>query len=262
MEIDWNLVKKQTLWSYEDLVNKLLYVFTYKFVQKSYNHTMKKAVNYAKKIHQGYLQNQNEATFIDQVMASFKKLENLQVEAYLDLVQRVETRVKCVTFLKETSFNFNKLIQILNYLFRWVLPFKTPVREFINVEDVQHKRYLEILKQHKLGSNLDILEHCRTRAHRANLSTVTGIPETFIFDLVNKADISRLAYVRGKTVKHLCAGGYDNLEKIANADLEKMEKEMDAYYKTIGKSLANFKLVVPLPWMIGGAKILPRVVET
>ena len=261
MEIDWHIVKKQTLWSYEDLAKKLLDVFTYKFVQKHYNHTMKEALNYAKKIHQGYLQNKNEITFIDEAIISFKKLENLKVKTYLDLVQRVETRGKCIAFLKKTGFNFEELIQTFKYLFRWVLPFRAPVREFINVDDAQHKRYLEILKKHKLGSNLDILEHCRTRADRASLSTITGIPETFIFNLVNKADISRLAYVRGKTVKHLCGGGYDDLEKIANADLEKMEKAMDAYYKTIGKSLVDFKSVVPLPWMIGGAKILPRVVE-
>ena len=117
------------------------------------------------------------------------------------------------------------------------------------------------MKQHKLGSNLDILEYCRTRVGRAELSRVTEIPETFILDLLHKADISRLAYVRGKTVKHLCGGGYDTLEKIASADLEKMEEEMDAYYITIGKSSADFKAVIPLPWMIGGAGILPRVVE-
>jgi len=36
-----------------------------------------------------------------------------------------------------------------------------------------------------------------------------------VITLVHKVDISRLAYVRGKTVKHLCGGGYDSLEKIA-----------------------------------------------
>jgi hypothetical protein len=78
---------------------------------------------------------------------------------------------------------------------------------------------------------------------------------------VHKADISRLAYVRGKTVKYLCGGGYDSLEKIATANLPEMEEKMDAYYRTLGKSLADFRSVIPLSWMIGGAKILPRVVK-
>ncbi len=63
------------------------------------------------------------------------------------------------------------------------------------------------------------------------------------------------------TVRHLCGGGYDTLEKIAGADLAEMEVKMDAYYQTLGKSLADFKAVIPLEWMIGGAKILPRVVK-
>jgi hypothetical protein len=32
-------------------------------------------------------------------------------------------------------------------------------------------------------------------------------------------------------------------------------------FNTMGKSLADFKSVIPLAWMVGGARILPRVVE-
>jgi len=93
------------------------------------------------------------------------------------------------------------------------------------------------------------------------LSIITDIPPTYIMGLVHKADISRLAYVRGKTVEHLCGSGYDTLEKLANANLAEMEIKMEAYYKTLGKSLSDFKAVIPLSWMVGGAKILPRVVK-
>jgi hypothetical protein len=51
------------------------------------------------------------------------------------------------------------------------------------------------------------------------------------------------------------------LRKIAAADLAEMEEKMDAYYQTLGKSSADFRSVIPLTWMIGGAKILPRVVK-
>jgi hypothetical protein len=60
----------------------------------------------------------------------------------------------------------------------------------------------------------------------------------------------------------LCGGGYDSLEKIAKANLAEMEERMELYYRTLGKSLADFKSVIPLAWMIGGAQILPRVLET
>jgi hypothetical protein len=261
MELDWHQVKKQTLWTYENLIKKLLDVLAYGFVQKHYNHTMPEAQSYAHKIQQGYRQHQNDTTFIDHIVAGLKRLETLQIETYLNLVYQVETREKCVVFLQKTDLNFDELIQTLNYVLRWVLPFKSPVREFIDVDNDTHQAYLAILKQHQLGSNLDLLEHGRTRAGRVELSRVTEVPEVFILGLVHRADISRLAYVRGKTVKHLCGGGYDTLDKIAKAEIERMEAEMDAYYRTIGKCLADFKSVILLPWMIGGARILPRMVE-
>jgi hypothetical protein len=80
-----------------------------------------------------------------------------------------------------------------------------------------------------------------------------------LLTLVHRVDISRLAFVRGKTVKHLCGGGYDTLEKIANADLSEMGQKMDAYYRTLGKTAADFRAVIPLAYMIGGAKTVPRV---
>jgi len=43
MEIDWNVVKKMTLWSYEDLIKKNLKALSYNFIQEHYNHSMKEA---------------------------------------------------------------------------------------------------------------------------------------------------------------------------------------------------------------------------
>jgi hypothetical protein len=254
-------VKRKTLWHYEDLIRKLLNVLAYDFVQEHYNHGMGEAEGYSERVRQGYLQNGQEAASLGEITEHLNTLGGLRIRDYLDLVQRVGTRETCASFLHQTDFGFEPLIQTLNYLFRWVLPFELYLRELIDVDNDDHKAHLDTLKQHKLKSNLDILERCRTRTGRAELSRGTGIPETFILDLVHKADVSRLAYVRGKTVRHLCGGGYDTLDSIANVDLKKMEQDMAAYYRTIGKRFSDFKTVIPLGWMIGGAKILPRVIE-
>ena len=84
---------------------------------------------------------------------------------------------------------------------------------------------------------------------------------TYILELTHRADISRLAYMRGKTIMHLSGGGYNTLNKLANAEMYKMEADMIAYYESIGKSFADFKAVIPLDWMIGGAKVLPKIIE-
>lgn len=190
-----------------------------------------------------------------------KKLETLRIETYSQLVDQVATRESCLIFLQQTGFSFDQLIQTLNYLLRWVLPFKTPVREFVNVDRIEELKYLEVLKRHSVGSNLDLLEACQTKASRLHFSKMTGIPIAYVTALAHKADISRLAYVRGKTVRHLCGGGYDTLDKIAGAYLADMEKNMDTYYRTLGKNLAAFRAVIPLSWMIGGAQVLPRLVQ-
>jgi hypothetical protein len=262
MSIDWDRVKKETLWSYEDLIKKLQSVLAYDFVQEYYNHTPKQAQDYAESIRRGYLQDRGEMTaYIDSIGAHLEKLETSRIGTYSELVHQVATREQCVAILQRTGFDFDALIQVLNYLLRWVLPFKTPLREFIDTDKGEEIKFLEALKKQRISSNLDLLEAGRTGAGRAQLARTLEMPPDFVTALVHKADISRLAYVRGKTVRHLCGGGYDSLDKVANANFEEMEESMDVYYRTLGKSLADFKSVIPLSWVIGGAQVLPRVVE-
>ena len=261
MNIDWNSVKKHTLWNYEDLIGKLLGVLAYDFVQEHYDHTMKQAQCYAKSIRRGYLQDRGDMTaYVDSILDHLRNLETRWSGTYSELVHSVATRPDCVAFLRQTDFDFDPLIQTLNYLLRWVLPFKAPLREFIDIDSPVYADYLDALKRQRIRSNLDLLEVGRTDAGRVQLAITTEIPADTILALVHKVDIARLAYVRGKTVKHLCSAGYDSLERIANADPAEMEEKMGAYYRTLGKTLADFKAVIPLSWMIGGAQILPRVV--
>lgn len=65
----------------------------------------------------------------------------------------------------------------------------------------------------------------------------------------------------GKTVRHLCGGGYDALAKLAAADPPELEAAMNAYYHSLGKRPTDFKAVVQLAPLIGGARSLPQVVE-
>jgi hypothetical protein len=259
--IDWDYVKKTTLWHYEELLEKILHVLDYGFVQKYYSHSMAEAAAYSAKIQQGYRINGRETAYIGNVIALFIILNSLGVRNYRDLAQELVTRAKCEAFVKRTGVSFEALIQMLNFLFRWVLPFKCPIKELLQADDAVNKNYLEILRRHKISSNLDVIQNCTSKEDRAHLTRETGVTETFILDLTHRADISRLAYVRGKAINHLCKGGYHTLQKIADADLHRMESDMAAYYKTIGKSYSDFKAVIPLDRMIGGARVLPRIIE-
>jgi hypothetical protein len=263
VEINWDCVKVQTLWSYEDLIRKLQEVLAYDFVREHYNHTMAQARTYAAAARGGYLQDRGEMTaYVDRVAAHLSDLEWRGVPAYVGLVRSVETRELCAAFIRQTGATFDALIETLNYLLRWVLPFSAPLHEFVDATGDAGAERLEAFKRQGIRSNLNLLESGRSEAGRVGLAAVTGISAASLLMLVHRADISRLAYVRGKTVKHLCGGGYDTLEKIAGADPAAMEERMAAYYAALGKTSADFKAVIPLSWMIGGAGILPRVVTT
>jgi hypothetical protein len=261
MPIDWGYVKKTTLWHYDPLIGKLQKVLGYGFVQQHYHHAMGEAAGFALRLQSGYLQNSQPAAFIREIANHFRELESLGVHDYQDLIARVDTRARCETFMKETGFSFQVLIDTLGYLLRWGLPFMCPLKELINVDSEAELSALLALRAQKIKSNLDLLETCRTAAGRRRLAGETGTDEALLLELAHRADMTRLAYVRGKTVLHLCGGGYDSLAKLADADLKQMEADMSAYYQTIGKTFADFKAVIPLDWMAGGARVLPRVME-
>jgi len=261
MEIDWDQVKKKTLWHYEKLIAKILDVLEFNFVQEYYAHDMTEAGIYSEKIRQGYLQNDRESGFIGEITKHFKDLSLFGIRNYQDLVGRVNTKSNCEKFLQETGFSFEALILLLDFLFRWVLPFKIPIKELVDTMPHTNTTYLEILKNRGVRSNLDVLETFRSKTGRKMFSTETGIDEIYLLELAHRADISRLAYVRGKTIMHLSGGGYNTLNKLENAEIMKMEADMTAYYESIGKSFADFKAVIPLDWMIGGAKILSKIIE-
>lgn len=261
MIINWEFVKQRTLWNYEELIKKLQQSLSYDFVQQHYNHSMEEAIDYVDEIHAGYLQHRGDRAWLDGLITNFTWLQRGSVVTYSELIQQVDNREKCEAFLKKSGLGFPELIETLNYLLRWVLPFPTPMREFFDTADPTQMAYFQALKAQRITTNLDLLERGRSVAQRAQLAQLTGIPSEFLLRLVHQSDLARLAYVRGKTVRHLCGGGYDTLAKLASADCEAMEAAMNAYYYSLGKRPQDFKAVVQLGPLIGGAKRLPRVVE-
>jgi len=253
--MDWNLVKKMTLWDYEKLIKKISEVFYYSFVQEHYDHNMSNATDYVRKL-LGY--DVKYTKHISRMTNMFNSLNDLGVENYTDLIRRVENKEKCENFLRKTQLPFEDLISTLNYIFRWVLPHSLYLRELIDIENESHKDYAEELRIHGIRFNLDILEYGRTRDGREKLSKETGIQELFIVDLVNLADMSRLPYSNRKTVKHLFAGGYNSIAQLAKGDSEKMIEDMKSYFDRRGVKLSGF---IDLKGIAQWAKTMPIIVK-
>jgi len=256
MQIDWTIIKKKTLWNYEELIQKILDVMSYEFVSKHYEHNMKEARNYSAQLlgcHQKY------ADYTKRLTEVFNNLENSGTHSYSDLIHQVKSREKCVEFLRKRKLPFENLVLVLNHIFRWILPHKLYLRELINIGDETEKHYVEVLRQRGVRFNLDLLERGWSEKGRKTLSQETGVPEDFILSLVNRADMSRLPYSNRKTVKHLCLGGYDSIEKIAQTDSSQMIDSMQSYFGKIGVKPTGF---IDLEGIQRWANTIPRVVET
>ena len=256
MEIDWFEVKRITLWSYEELVEELSKVLSYKFIQKHYNHSMKEATEYVNRL-LGY--DRKYEAKAKALMELFRKLDALKIKDYNGLLHEIENREKCAEFLGKTGLSFRELISALNYIFRWVLPFCLYLRESIDPNDETQKGYLEELKKIGIRFNLDALERGRTEENRKRISRETAIPEAFIRILVNRADMTRLPYSNRKTVRHLCAAGYDSIDKIVQTDPTRLMEDMKAYFNKIGVKLS--RSFIDLEGIIQWAKTIPKIVQ-
>ena len=252
---DWSLVKKMTLWDYDELINEIVEVFAYSFIQEHYNHNMKEATSYLEELLGCDPKHEKHVSRITNV---FTILDDFKVDTYAGLINIVETKEKCEDFLRKTKLPFEELLLVLNHIFRWVLPHRLYLRELIDAENVCQKVYLEKLRNRRIRFNLDILENGRTREGRKKLFKDTGIPESFILDFVNLADMSRLPYSNRKTVKHLLAGGYDSVAKLAQTDPEIIVEDMRPYFERIGVKLSGF---IDLKGIAQWARTLPVVVE-
>lgn len=109
-----------------------------------------------------------------------------------------------------------------------------------------------------LSSARALLEDGRTQISRERLSKDTEIPESIILDFVNLADMSRLPFSNRKTVKHLLAGGYGNIAKLAKTDSERIMEDMRSYFEGIGVKLSGF---IDLKGIAQWARTIPIVIQ-
>ncbi|MHA1949237.1 MAG: DUF4332 domain-containing protein [Candidatus Thorarchaeota archaeon] len=257
MVIDWSKVKEWTLWHYDDLIKRISKVFEYDFVVDNNNLTMQDAKVYAK----GMLSfgDGKYDDYLEEISATLLSLEKQGVRNYLNLIEEVATKEKCEAFVTISKIPFRELIRLLNHIFRWGLPFTAPIKEFLDKENETHMVFAKKLRELGIKNNLDLLEQGRTHNDRGMIATQTGIPESFVLELVNKVDISRIPYVRGKTVKILCNAGYDNLQKIEVATSDKLVTDLKEYLQTIGVKFSR-SFIEP-DGAIAQAKVLPVLVE-
>lgn len=260
MGIDWKQAGKliKPVPSYEELIKRLLVIVSYDFVTETYNHTMEEAKEYAACL-LGSDPRKRYGDYLEKLEKAFSQLDNLNVKSYSEFIHRVRSREEAEAFCSRANMALEELIRVLKFLLFWVLPTKMYLRELIDKKNQTQLKYVATMRENNIRFTLDLLEKGRTGGSREKIAEETGIPRDFIFELVNRADFTRMPYVSGKTVRHYFGAGYKSLEQLARAELNQLTREMSEYLDSMGIKLSRSFIELDSGIII--AKVLPKLVE-
>lgn len=259
MALDWNEIGKllKPVPNYEDLIKRLLDDFAYPFIKDCYAHNMPEAQAYAAQL-LGNDPKQRYTAWLEKLTSTFSRLDELGVLNYLDFIQQVDSRTKLDEFYQKSGLSIDDLIGALKYLLYWVLPSRIYLRELIDPGDLQALEFVTALRENGIRFNLDLLQKGSTPGDRREIARLTGVPEAFILDMVNRSDFTRMPYTRASTARNYIHSGYPSIEKLAAADLNQMAEDMRRYGESVGK---NTKIGMEYDSGILCARVIPKVVK-
>jgi len=258
MGLDWGRVKELTLWQYEEIIEKLLHVLSYNFVQKKYN----RKLNETRKMFLEFFKNRDDdkySAYSASVSDTLRQVEIFGIRNIAELVETIQEQNDCTNFVEISNVSFEGLIQLLNCCLRWLLPFARPIIDFIDTDNKEHITYLSSLRKRGIKNNLDMIEKCHTAEGRQTFAVLTDVPLDFILELTHRTDISRIPYIRGKSVRIFNAAGYETLEEIANASAEKMIAKLEESLRSEGKKFS--RSFIDPEGAITQAKVIPSLFE-
>jgi len=257
MGVNWDRVKEVTLWTYEELLEKLTETIGYDFVSQFYD--MK--IRQVKDLLKGLLSREDAKydKYLKDVLDTFRKAEVFGVGTLSGLFQSIPNREQCEYFIQVSNIQFEELLQLLNCTLRWILPFARPIREFIDKDDSEQLEHLTEIRKLGVRYNLDMIEEFRFKDKREEILSEGIASQDFVESLLHRCDISRLPYVSGNTVSILYHSGFDTLEKIASSSLEYLERSVSRYMERIGKKYS--RSFIELESAINQASVLPKVIE-
>jgi hypothetical protein len=255
MGVDWSEIKKTTLWSYEELVEKLTNTLSYDFVSQYYDRKIGKVPQFLVSLLKR--KDDKHAPYLASVLATLMDIEIFGVGTISGFLEFIPTREQFEHFIHISRIEFRGLVRLLNCLLRWILPFSRPIAEFIKREESIESKYLAVLREHGVRFNLDMLEQYRQKSSRDELGE--AVPVSYVVELLHRTDISRLPYVSGKTVHILSGAGYNTLDRIAGATQEQFEESVSTYIDSIG--LKYSRSFLDIEGAINQARAIPRILE-
>jgi hypothetical protein len=190
------------------------------------------------------------------------KIRNSNIKTLFELFDEISTKENSSRFLNKFKLKHDELNAFLFQIQNYILPKKAQLRQYLFTDSPKEMEYFEILKKNKLINNLVLIETCRTKKGRKEISQKTKVPEKILLDFVNRFSVGRLPFCGGKTVKHIWNGGYRNLRDMRNDTPENMTKRLLSAFRSAGLSMPNdFKKGCQDGDVIKNCKEMPEMIE-
>jgi hypothetical protein len=258
MDIDWKEIQSvlSPLKDYEDCCRRYQKSFAFPFVLEAFNLSMPDLNEYTQKLLLGDARNRY-ISYNDRLTKIIYRLEQAEIENVVDLVEQTSSREELGAFSNRTHIPAVEIVTLLKYLIYWLIPGEKYLSGLVR-EDPSIVLAIKQLSIRGIRTNLEVLEKGRARAERKALSETSGIDESLITDLVNRADFSRLPWTSKATISNIIGAGYPSLADLRNANPEKLYGDFYAYGRRIGK---NLKLGNEIENSYRIAKIVPLLVD-
>jgi hypothetical protein len=195
------------------------------------------------------------------ISTTLDAIEQAGVRTLFQFINTVATRRQAEAFIQQAGIPLLYLTGVLDFLKQWWFPYGAQLRQLVEDSDQNLINCLNELKKHGFAQGFKLLDTGRTREGRLKLAEQTGIPVVILLDLVHRADVTRIPYVSGGTVKRMWVIGYDSLEKLRKADPEVYFSRITLYYASIHKANPFDARLEYIRDFLSDVKRAPLVVE-
>ncbi len=237
MSIDWNEIQKaiSPIKCFEDINSRLQESFGYTFVRETFNFTMPQLTQFTQLSLGGDPQGRYK-DFTLKLVRICPKLQQAGVQNVLDLIATVETCQQLEKFSTQSEINALDIVSVLKFLIYWLIPGKKYMSGLVrNAPEITDA--LKVLASMGIRTNLDLLQRGINPAGRKELAAASGLSESIIEEMVNRADFSRMPWASKATISNIIGAGYASLSQLAGANPETLFADYYRYGKSIGKNL-------------------------
>ena len=258
MFFNWEEVQRTLvpIKDYVDLIGRFHHSFAYPFVCETFNLSMPELADYTRRLLGGDARGRY-TEYAARLEGVFQELDQAGVQNILDWIARVETPERLEVFSEQNRIYAHDVVAGLKYLVYWFVPAEKYLSGLIRAE-LEPGNAIQALRSAGIRTNLEILQRGISAVGRKSLAASSGLPETVILELVNRADFSRLPWASKATISNIIGAGYSSLAELANANPDQLYADFFGYGKAIGK---NLKLGNEIENSYRIAKIVPALLR-